>query len=170
MFLKEVKQRFYSKFESLGQSSLDMIYKESLTHAKNFIVQLLQVIEENKTPFTTEYIRSQGFKAMIVETYVESMMLLQATLRNEEINDVVSYIYSNPIKNSPFVTMIQDRVFSSQSNNEMLIKKASQELQILDNEMIERIATAKSYVQRPALLERITTLADKPTSKKKMKI
>ena len=97
-------------------------------------------------------------------------MLLQATLRNEEINDAVSYIYSNPIKNSLFVTMIQDRVFSSQSNNEILIKKASQELQILDNEMIERIATAKSYIQRPALLERMATLEDKPTAKKKMKI
>ena len=51
MLLKEVKRRFYSKFESLGQSNLDMVYRSSLTNAKNFIVQLLPVIEENKTPF-----------------------------------------------------------------------------------------------------------------------
>ena len=170
MLVKEVQERFYSTFEEFDLYLLNMVYKASQSSSKHFIQTLLPVITENKTPFTIEYIKSNSFKAMIVETYIECMMIMQATLRNEDIDDVVNYIYKNPVKSSPFVKMIQDKVLNEQDHNKELISNSSKDLNMPTSQKIERLETAKTYLQRPVLIGRLDTLEDKTISPRKIKI
>jgi hypothetical protein len=168
--LKDVKDKFYSTFEDYETSMLNIVYNASHKEATHFIGQLLPVVQENKTPFTPEYVKSNKFKCMILETYLECMMIMQATLRNEDIDSVVAYVYSNPVKDSPFVKMIQEKHLSFESHTQELVKTSSKDLEMPTDEMIERLATAKTYLQRPALLQRMDSLEDKTSISKKVKI
>jgi hypothetical protein len=166
MLLTEVKARFFSKFEYLEKSFLNFIFNSAKEMSKTFRNEVLKVA--NKENFA--FIKSRDFNATIVETYIETVLLMDATLQNRPIEDIVAYIYSNPVKNHPLVTLIQERTFAVNDKNRASIERLHEISRVKPEDMIQRLATAKSYLQRSALLERMNSLEDKPTTSKKIKI
>jgi len=143
---------------------LNLVFKSAQGMARAFIAQVLAVASDKDISF----VKSRAFNATIVEAYIESVLIIDATLQNREMQEILAYIYNNPVKSHPLVTLIQEKTFNAADTNKSFIGKSHPSLKSQD--MLQRLETAKNYLQRPALLERMNCLEDKSTSHKKIKI